>query len=189
MFQPDLFPASHDRRSRRQKIETRDEKHQLGAPDVVSRIAAVSTRPKFTFLVLSLILKAADGKGTAGPYVMEEGGRVRIRDWLAAAVFTMAQRDPKRLAIVDAARAELEQRGEIPSDPIAAARVLDDVVRERLRNSGLSSISRAVSELVRAELVSRYYAGYRVDHANRGAQREAVYVVREDVHRALRGAS
>ena len=189
MFQPDLFPTGRRSGVRRGPAERRGEGKTLAAPDVVSSIAAVSKRPRFTYMVLTLIMKAADGKGEAGPYVVEAGRRLRIRDWLADAVFAMAQRDPKRIAIVDAVRVELVARGEMPLDPAEAAQVLDEVVRERVKGSSLSSISRAVSELVQAGLVRRYYAGYRVDHENRGAQREAVYVIPDGVRRALRGAS
>jgi hypothetical protein len=46
-----------------------------------------------------------------------------------------------------------------------------------------------VSELVRAGLVRRHYQGYRVDHVNRGAQRNAVYTIVPEVRRALARAS
>jgi hypothetical protein len=189
MFQPDLFSMERDERvSRARTGERSGMGHKLRAPDVISCIAGVSERPKFTFMVLSLIVQAADAKGEAGPYVLEDGQRLRIRDWLAGAVFTMGQRDPKRLAIVKTVRAELEGDGGLPADPAASTRTVERVVRERLKKSGLSSISRAVSELVSAGLMRRYYAGFRVDHANRGAQREAVYVVPDSVRQALSGS-
>jgi predicted transcriptional regulator len=62
----------------------------------------------------------------------------------------------------------------------------DAEVRERVRASGMTSISRAVSELVRAGLLKRHYQGYRVDHENRGAQRQAVYTIPPFVRGALR---
>jgi len=46
-----------------------------------------------------------------------------------------------------------------------------------------------VSELVRAGLVKRHYQGFRVDHHNRGAKRQAVYVVTDPVMRALSRAT
>lgn len=41
------------------------------------------------------------------------------------------------------------------------------------------------SDLVKAGLVRRHYQGYRVDHHNRGAQREAVYTITEAAACAL----
>lgn len=43
----------------------------------------------------------------------------------------------------------------------------------------------AWSDLVKAGLLRRHYQGFRVDHPNRGAQREAVYTVLPEVRRAL----
>lgn len=52
--------------------------------------------------------------------------------------------------------------------------IMADEVRERLRRSDRTNVSRAVSDLVRVGLLRRHYRGYRVDHHNRGAGREAV---------------
>ncbi len=54
-----------------------------------------------------------------------------------------------------------------------------------MRNSGRCNVSRAVSDLVRANLLRRHYQGYCVDHANRGAQREAVYTITDEAALAL----
>jgi len=48
-----------------------------------------------------------------------------------------------------------------------------------VRRSGRCNVRRAASDLVRAGLLRRHYQGYRVDHENRGAQREAVYTIVE----------
>jgi hypothetical protein len=45
------------------------------------------------------------------------------------------------------------------------------------RNVGRQNVSRAISDLVKAVLVMRHYAGYATNHANRGAGRDAVYVL------------
>ena len=74
---------------------------------------------------------------------------------------------------------------EVLDDAEQAARAIDNEVRERVRRSGRCNVSRAVSDLVRAGLVRRHYQGYRVDHHNRGAQREAVYTITEAAARAL----
>jgi hypothetical protein len=45
MFQSDLFPT--------------DEKEALGLPALLERLATVSRRPRYTYMVLNLIAKAA----------------------------------------------------------------------------------------------------------------------------------
>lgn len=97
----------------------------------------------------------------------------------------MAGRDPKRVALTGQVRAELEGQGALPDDRSAAARLIDEAVRARVRASGRCNVSRAVSELVRAGLVRRHYQGRRVDHHNRGARREAVYTLTPEALRAL----
>lgn len=140
-------------------------------PGVLARLATVSKRPRYTFMVLNLIAKAGGGTGRAGPYVRDGELRVPVRDWLCDALAPMAQRDPRRIALACEVRAELERAGGLPADPTEAAREVDAAVRARVRRSGRTQVSRAVSDLVRAGLVRRHYQGWRVDHRNRGAQR------------------
>ncbi|PSJ20210.1 hypothetical protein CVH10_18795, partial [Halomonas sp. ND22Bw] len=111
--------------------------------------------------------------------------RIPVRDWLCDALVPVAQRDPRRLAIADKVRQDLEAKCALPVDPVAANRIVDAQVRKRVRQSGRTKVSRAVSELVRAGFVRRHYQGYRVDHQNRGAQRQAVYTITEEARRAL----
>lgn len=70
--------------------------------------------------------------------------------------------------------------------PAAAAEEIALVIKQRVRRSGKTNISRAVSDLVRAGLLRRHYAGWWKDHQNRGGQRQAVYVVDADALAALR---
>ncbi|WP_069067150.1 hypothetical protein [Sphingobium sp. RAC03] len=171
MFQPDLFST--------------DDKETMDLPAVIERLAAISRRPRYTYMVLNLIAKAAGSTGRAGPYVQDAGRHIPLRDWLCDALVPMAQRDARRLTIVEAVRSDLERRHALPADEEAAARVIDQDVRARVRSSGRCNVSRAVSDLVRAGLVKRHYQGYRVDHHNRGAQREAVYTITHEARRAL----
>lgn len=153
---------------------------------MIERIAVHSTRPRYAFMVLNLIARAAGGGDSAGPYVQDGAGRQPIRDWLCEALVPMAHRDARRRAIVAAVREELVALGRLPDDAAAAARMIDEGVRARVRQSGRCNVSRAVSDLVRAGLVQRHYQGFRVDHHNRGAQREAVYTLTRDARVALR---
>jgi hypothetical protein len=159
----------------------------LNLPALIERIADFSPRPRYTFMVLNLIAKAAGGNsGSAGPYVDTEAeARVPLRDWLCDSLVPMAKRDARRLMIVEEVRVSLAAQNALPEDAEEAARTIDSEVRERVRRSGRCNVSRAVSDLVRAGLVRRHYQGYRVDHHNRGAQREAVYTITEAAARAL----
>lgn len=162
----------------------------MDLPALIERIALVSRRPRYAFLVLNLIAKGAGGGGSVGPYVQEGDRRIPVRDWLSDALIPLAHRDGRRRAIVDEVRSDLAARGMLPDDEAEAGRVLDQEVRSRLLRSGRCNISRAVSDLVRAGLLRRHYQGYRVDHQNRGAQREAVYTLTAEASWALgKGAS
>lgn len=169
--QPDLF--EQPRRAR----------PAADLPALVERISLVSKRPRYALLVLNLIAKAAGSNGSLGPYVVGDQGQVPVRDWLCQALAPLANRDCRRLAMVDAVRAELTIGG-TDKDADVERRV-EEEVHARILRSGRTNISRAVSDLVRAGLLRRHYQGYRVDHPNRGAQREAVYTVMPDVRSAL----
>ena len=133
-----------------------------------------------------LIAKAAGkNSGSAGPYVQDDGRNVPLRDWLCDSLVPMAQRDARRLTIVSEVTAALAACNALPADADEAARLVDAEVRERVRQSGRCNVSRAVSDLVRAGLIRRHYQGYRVDHHNRWAQREAVYTITEAAASAL----
>ena len=160
----------------------------LGLPELIERIADVSPRPRYAFMVLNLIAQVAGrNSGSAGPYVVEQDRCVPLRDWLCDSLVPMAKRDPRRLAIVEEVRAVLIANCDLPTDPKEVTRMVDEKVRERVRRSGRCNVSRAVSDLVRAGLVRRHYQGYRVDHLNRGAQREAVYTIMPAAAHALAG--
>src|SRR3546814_20539112 len=98
MFQPDLFVCD-------------DDSTVLDLPAVLERLAGVSDRPRYTFMVLNLIAKAAGPSGRAGPYVKDAARRVPVRDWLSDAMGPLAQRDPKRRAPPAAVRAEKRRAG------------------------------------------------------------------------------
>ncbi len=152
-------------------------------PAMVERISQVSKRPRYALLVLNLIAKAAGTNGSLGPYVPVDRDMVPVRDWLCQALAPLANRDCRRLAMVETVRAE--QALGAPVDTPDAERRVEEEVQSRIMRSGRTNISRAVSDLVRAGLLRRHYQGYRIDHANRGAQREAVYTVTPEARSAL----
>ncbi|WP_410487128.1 hypothetical protein [Sphingobium baderi] len=156
-----------------------------GLCDVVHAIAKHSSRPRYTFMVLDLIARAARANGQAGPLVRDGEALVPIREWLAATIAPSAARHHQRRATIGKLRSALAASGALPSDPVEAERFVEAQVNERVRDTGMTAVSRAVSELVRAGLIKRHYQGYCVDHENRGAGRHAVYTVTEAVRAAL----
>ncbi|WP_119034476.1 hypothetical protein [Hephaestia caeni] len=176
MLQPDLFAPS---------IPTPAPARAAGLPDIVRMIAEHSTRPRYTFMVLDLIARVARPNGEAGPLVREGETLVPIREWLAATIAPSGARHHQRRATIEKIRAELATRGELPGDRTDADRLVEAHLGERIRETGMTAISRAVSELVKAGLIRRHYQGFFVDHENRGAQRHAVYTVTDEVRAAL----
>jgi hypothetical protein len=140
-------------------------------------LAGVSTRPRYAFMVLGLIAQVAGPDGVAGPYVMTSAGPLPLRDWLCDGLAPMGQRDPRRAALAERVREGLRRDGLLPAEPAARDRVIEAELRERVRISGKTNLSRAISELVSAGLIRRHYKGFAVDHINRGAQRMVVYAL------------
>ena len=161
-------------------------RRRMDTPALLAAIAAASSRPKYAYMLLQLIAEIADERGSAGPNVIVKGAAVPIRDWLCDALVPMAQRDARRRSTIEAVRADLERAKVLPADRDEANRVIDREVRERVRSSGRCNVSRTVSDLVRTGVLRRHYQGYRVDHENRGAQREVVYTIVSEAFDLLR---
>ncbi len=144
---------------------------------LLDMLAHTSTRPRYAFMVLSLIAEVANADGEAGPFIKRDRLQHSLRDWLCDSLAPMGGRDPRRIALAARVEADLAAAGALPTDPGQYAAVVERELRDRIRASGKTNLSRAVSELVGAGLLRRYYAGYAVDHPNRGGQRNAVYVL------------
>ena len=180
MIQPDLFaPVALPTGSVRVAERPGD------LSDLLDRLTATCERPRYNYMLLTLIAEASAESGRAGPFVRIDGERVAIRDWLSDAMNPVGRREPRRLSMVARVRAELAAAGGLPGDARLAEQVVDMEVKTRLRQSGRTNVSRAVSELVRAGLIQRYYKGDYIDHHNRGGRRQAVYTISKDVRRAL----
>jgi hypothetical protein len=156
---------------------------------LLAKLAQISSRPRYAFMLLNLIAEVADSDGRAGPYVVRGNASMRLRDWLTDALTPMGGRDPKRIAMAERVRQELEDQGKLPGDIDEACAAVDDEVRNRVRASGKTNLSRAVTELAKAGLLKRHYEGYRVDHLNRGAQRHAVYTLEGQARCLIQGSS
>ncbi|WP_065846081.1 hypothetical protein [Sphingobium sp. Ndbn-10] len=149
----------------------------LDMPGLVELLSQSSSRPRYAYMILDLIAKIAGPNGSAGPLVVEGGSATPIREWLCDALVPMGSSYPHRLALATRVRQEMEEAGTLPQNPVDAEREIDAEVRARVRASGKTNVSRAVSDLVRAGILHRHYQGYRVDHHNRGGQRQAVYTL------------
>ena len=145
---------------------------------ILYRLAAVSSRPRYAFMVLNLISEVADPHGKAGPVIGSGPEATTVRDWLSDALAPLAS-ERRRDAL--AARVTAQVADGAP-DPATLA----EAVRLQARLSGKTNISRAVSDLVRTGLVRRHYQGWRTNHANRGGGRQVVYTVEPAALAALR---
>lgn len=157
--------------------------HASGIGAIFSTLAASSHRPRYAFLVLQLVAEAANAQGRAGPLVPCGDARMMLRDWLCTQLMPMSERDGRRSALRARVIEGLADR--LTGDPAHDQPLIDDAVGEQALAVGRTNVSRAISDLVRAGLVRRHYAGYATNHENRGGGRHAVYVVEPDILAAL----
>lgn len=147
-------------------------------------LAAVSNRPRYAFLVLQLVAEVADGRGQAGPLVCQGAEPALLREWLSTQLLPLSEQNSRRSAL--RARVTAALADQLTGEAAADVARIDQAVEEQVQAVGRANVSRAISDLVRAGLVSRHYAGYATNHPNRGGGRHAVYVVSPGVLRLLR---
>jgi len=150
---------------------------------ILAVLAKASSRPRYAFLVLQLVAEAADGRGQAGPYVNRGGEAAFLRDWLCRQLLPLSEQNGRRAAL--RARVAASMASCLTGDEARDAARIDGAVQEQVEAAGRANVSRAISDLVRAGLVTRHYAGYATNHENRGGRRHAVYVVSPAVLRLL----
>jgi hypothetical protein len=154
-----------------------------GLGGIVAMLAAHSNRPRYAFILLQLVADAADASGRAGPFIARGKAASTIRDWLVTQLQPMSARDGRRAALRARITASLADK--LTGNEADDAAMIDAELADQVREVGRQNVSRAMSDLVKAGLVSRHYAGYATNHANRGAKRHAVYVVKPVVMAAL----
>lgn len=142
---------------------------------LLDAIARASARPRYAFMLLCLIAEVADGNGQAGPFVARGNTLLTLRDWLSEGLLPIGARDPRRKALTERVRDDLARKGKLTANPDEADASIAMEARNRIRSSTKTNLSRAASEMVRAGLLRRHYAGYCVDHHNRGGHRHVVY--------------
>ena len=157
--------------------------HASGLGAIVAKLAASSKRPRYVILVLQLVGEAANVHGRAGPFVMAGNHKMALRDWLCAQLMPLSERDDRRSALRTRVAEQIAHK--LSGDAEQDKPVIDAALDEHVLCVGRANISRAISDLVRAGLVRRHYAGYATNHANRGGGRHAVYVLEQDTLAAL----
>ncbi|MBK8631905.1 MAG: hypothetical protein IPN84_17515 [Sphingomonadales bacterium] len=154
-----------------------------GLGSIVATLASHSSRPRYAFMLLQLVADAADGSGRAGPFIARGNVTSTIRDWLVTQLQPMSARDGRRAAL--RARVVANVADKLTGIEAEDAAMIEAEIADQVLEVGRQNVSRAMSDLVKAGLVSRHYAGYATNHANRGAKRHAVYVVKPVVMAAL----
>lgn len=155
-----------------------------GIGDIFAVLAGASARPRYAFLVLQLVAEVADARGKAGPIVSCRGTPMLLRDWLCGQLMPMSEQPARRAGL--RARVTAALAGELTGDPARDAARIDQAVEDQALAVGTANVSRAISDLARAGLMTRHYAGYATNHENRGGGRHAVYVVEPRVLGLLR---
>ena len=155
-----------------------------GVGGIYAVLVEASNRPRYAFLVLQLVAEIADGRGQAGPFVAQGGAPVLLREWLCSQLLPMSAQPARRAAL--RARVAEGLKAELTGKPEFDAARIEAAVEEQVQAVGRANVSRAISDLVRAGLMTRHYAGYATNHKNRGGGRHAVYVVKPGVLALLR---
>ena len=107
MYQPDLFTIESAAGKPEIAAPAKRESNAMDLPAVLDLLATASSRPRYTFMVLELIARAAGNRDCLGPYVAQDGQSIPVRDWLSDALMPMAQRDGRRRAVIADVSADL----------------------------------------------------------------------------------
>ena len=110
---------------------------------VLERLAQVSSRPRYAFMLLNLIAQVAGPDGSAGPWIKRDNELVSLRDWLCDALTPMAQRSARNVALAERVHRDLVRSGVLPRDAQDAQRAVTEEMRARIRTAGKIKIGRA----------------------------------------------
>lgn len=151
---------------------------------ILDTLSRTSSRPRYAYMVLTLLAEQAGPGNKAGPFIQEQGRAIPLREWIGDRLARMSGRDKRRRALE--LRIRLAMRDQLPDDLIDAQAMVDQAVATHVRTTGADNASRVVAELERCGYLKRHYQGYRTNHANRGGQRNLVCVLDGDAVAALR---
>jgi hypothetical protein len=163
-------------------MQNKSQSSDIGS--IYATLAKMSARPRYAFLVLQLVAEVADARGRAGPLVRDRNDNpIFLRDWLCTQLLPMSEREGRRSALRTRVIENVSHwlTGDVTQDEI----LIDGAVEEHVLAVGRANVSRAISDLVKAGFLTRHYAGYATNHANRGGGRHAVYVVEREILAAL----
>jgi hypothetical protein len=155
-----------------------------GVGSIYALLTDVSARPRYAFLLLQLVAELADERGHAGPFVRCGSEQMLLRDWLSTQLLPMSEQKRRRARL--RSRIEASLRPSLTGEPELDDPRIEQAVEDQVLAVGRANVSRAISDLVRAKLMTRHYAGYATNHHNRGGGRHVVYVVEPWVLRLLR---
>jgi hypothetical protein len=133
------------------------------------------------------LAETADQDGQAGPFVADGNAVVPVREYLAGKMASLSRHDRRRQSLRARVAKELERP--VQPDLFAHHAAIDREVEALVCAETARNVSRCITDLERAGLCSRYYAGHTVDHVNRGGRRHAVYAVTKEALAALRTRS
>lgn len=151
---------------------------------ILDHLSDVCSRPRYAFAVLNLLAEQAGPGSIVGPFIREDGEVLTLRAWIGKRLSRLSGRGERRRKIEQRIRKQLA--GTLPDDLFEAQKIVDAAVDQHVRATGADNFSRVISELEKAGYVSRFYAGYRTNHQNRGGLRNLVCVLDADVSAALR---
>ena len=81
-------------------------------------------------MLLKLIAQVADPDGSAGPWIVRDGKKIPLRDWLCDALAPLAVRETRRSALVQ----RLQEHGKLPVDQAQCAAVIEQAAMSRARD-------------------------------------------------------
>lgn len=151
---------------------------------ILDRLSEVSSRPRYAFAVLNLLAEQAGPGSKVGPFIEDDGETLPLRTWVGKRLSRLSGRSARRRKIEQRIREELADT--LPDDMFEAQKIVDAAVEQHVRATGADNFSRVISELEKAGYLSRFYAGYRTNHSNRGGLRNLVCVLDADISAALR---
>jgi len=154
----------------------------LGA--IMDRLSKATDRPRYAFMVLSLLAEQANDNGKAGPFVGAED--LPLREWIGRRMAAISGHDARRRALEARVRKELQETGQLSDDLLESQMRVDREVQQRAAAIGADNFSRVITELERSGYLRRHYEGYRTNHRNRGGRRTLACTLDPDVFASLR---
>jgi hypothetical protein len=154
--------------------------------DILDRLSETSKRPRYAFMVLTLLVEQAGPGYKTGPFIREGGAALPLREWLGDRLARMSGRDRRRRCLTEKL---VSQMTDLPEDLFERQRFIDQKVAEHVRATGADNASRVMGELEQCGFLKRHYEGIFTNHENRGGKRHLVCLLDGDAVAALKRGS